>query len=1082
MRALALLLLSVNLSWIHLAGADDLEAYLYKGAAASAYIQVVMDTGDAGKDRVLCTYGSDCGPPFMTAAAHQHLGDMYRSGETVTAPGVFKAVLAAVLEDTLLDRLQLALLISNHQNNAVENSGPAVGGGTVLRGYRRLEAQRDTFVATLKAVPAVTSASSHTLQPVETYFEWLRYIRGGSVALGQNTRGNFGSQEPVPDYDQAVVTAGKYHTPLSGAQACPQLYSMLFTLGSPGADADLDAEVAAELDLAQGSAFEEFLSHLHSGSTDLLPQVETVVPLQKTWVVTSRDRAGNAAEYAAAGGTSLLYVNEPVALQASLTRALIDIAAVPGSSLDAAVGQDVFQHGGVLDTLLVPFFLPQAGANWPGNVKKLRLKSAGGSDPGDSSGAFEQVTDARDSPAFELSGDGKGRLRFDALTFWTDIATLPQGNGNIVDNADGPFVTRGGAGQKLDGFAPYTRAPQESVQYFIGDTNSDLPVDGFGPRQLFYESVDGLELAPFDANTVTTEALRPLLDAEGSLSDDALVDLIRWARGQDTDSGRPTARGWMMGPVMHSRPLALNYGATSGYSRENPNIRVLFGSGDGLFHILENTDSAGRESGREVFGFYPRESLPAIRWRHADRGTALPRYYGVDGTPVVLRVDRNADGTLDADAGDEAYVYFGLRRGGSSYYALDVSDPDALPSLLWKITRTVGGDFDELGLTFSTPVVGKVNYSGVPVDVLVFAGGYDGGWNEDFTARRGKDLAAEDDTVGNAIYIVNARSGELIWKAARGDTGVSSNTRYLHAGLVDSIPSSVAVLQTPNGIIHRLYAGDSGGAVWRVDVPPNPGSDVAHRQAHWFISKLADLGSDAAESGGSERDDRRFFHAPDLVQSYDAIGLFDGVLLQSGNRANPNETLVENALFYIKDREISSGSPLVRAENEVDNPSGRIGIEDLVDQSDCVVGSEEVVGENSITCAERIAQSGWQLRFGQPGEKGLSSPLTDGGRVFVSTFTPGDTRSCFNRRGMGRLYILRLSNATAVANRVRHYELGEGIPAGAQAVGNTIFLPGGGIDLYDLDDDGARDTVQFLPSEARTVYRTYWREPGMDPL
>ena len=29
-----------------------------------------------------------------------------------------------------------------------------------------------------------------------------------------------------------------------------------------------------------------------------------------------------------------------------------------------------------------------------------------------------------------------------------------------------------------------------------------------------------------------------------------------------------------------------------------------------------------------------------------------------------------------------------------------------------------GGDFDELGLTFSTPLVGKVNHSGVPVDVL----------------------------------------------------------------------------------------------------------------------------------------------------------------------------------------------------------------------------------------------------------------------------------------------------------------------------------------------------------------------------
>ncbi len=307
------------------------------------------------------------------------------------------------------------------------------------------------------------------------------------------------------------------------------------------------------------------------------------------------------------------------------------------------------------------------------------------------------------------------------------------------------------------------------------------------------------------------------------MTDEALLNLLRWARGQDTDNGKSSARGWIMGDVLHSRPVALNYGATPGYSKVNPNIRVLFGSGEGMFHILQNTDTSGSESGREVFGFYPRELLANIRWRHEETTTALPRHYGVDGAPAVLKVDKNGDGTLDYRSGDEAYVYVGLRRGGSSYFALDISNPDAVPRLLWKITPAAGGAFDELGLTFSTPVVGKVNYSGVPVDVLIFAGGYNGGWNDGYTARRGKDLDADDDAVGNAIYIVNARTGELIWKAVRGVTGVSSNTHYAHAGLVDSIPSTVAALVTPAGIIHRLYVGDSGGAVWRVDLPESRG-------------------------------------------------------------------------------------------------------------------------------------------------------------------------------------------------------------------------------------------------------------------
>ncbi len=91
-------------------------------------------------------------------------------------------------------------------------------------------------------------------------------------------------------------------------------------------------------------------------------------------------------------------------------------------------------------------------------------------------------------PAFELTGDNRGQLRFDALTFWTDIATLPPGDGKIIpDGADGRIVTRGGAGQKIDGFVNYSTDQGEVAQYFIGDTNADTPVNGYLPRQLFYE-------------------------------------------------------------------------------------------------------------------------------------------------------------------------------------------------------------------------------------------------------------------------------------------------------------------------------------------------------------------------------------------------------------------------------------------------------------------------------------------------------------------------------------------------------------------------------------------------------------------
>ena len=79
----------------------------------------------------------------------------------------------------------------------------------------------------------------------------------------------------------------------------------------------------------------------------------------------------------------------------------------------------------------------------------------------------------------------------------------------------------------------------------------------------------------------------------------------------------------------------------------------------------------------------------------------------------------------------------------------------------------------------------------------------------------------------------------------------------------------------------------------------------------------------------------------------------DGLLIESGDRAHPNETSVDNYLFYIKDREVVSGSDAVRAENSSGNPPGRYQFDDLADQSGCVTGAEVVsVGDQSINCSD----------------------------------------------------------------------------------------------------------------------------------
>ncbi len=62
------------------------------------------------------------------------------------------------------------------------------------------------------------------------------------------------------------------------------------------------------------------------------------------------------------------------------------------------------------------------------------------------------------------------------------------------------------------------------------------------------------------------------------------------------------------------------------------------------------------------------------------------RDYGLDGSMEVARIDRNNDGAIDYDDGDRVYLYFGMRRGGYHYYAVDVTTRTS-PKLMWRIGR-----------------------------------------------------------------------------------------------------------------------------------------------------------------------------------------------------------------------------------------------------------------------------------------------------------------------------------------------------------------------------------------------------------
>src|SRR5207302_4300883 len=96
--------------------------------------------------------------------------------------------------------------------------------------------------------------------------------------------------------------------------------------------------------------------------------------------------------------------------------------------------------------------------------------------------------------------------------------------------------------------------------------------------------------------------------------------------------------------------------------------------------------------------------------------------------------------------------------------------------------------------------------------VLLFAGGYD--TNQD------NAIPAGTDSTGNAIYMVDPLTGSRIWWA-----GSDSHADLVLAQMKYSIPSDLMIEDTNgDGLIDRIYVGDMGGQLWRIDLSTQLGA------------------------------------------------------------------------------------------------------------------------------------------------------------------------------------------------------------------------------------------------------------------
>jgi len=795
-------------------------------------------------------------------------------------------------------------------------------------------------------------------------------------------------------------------------------------------------------------------------------------------------KAGHGKYYDAADGLSLA---------TSLQNAFREIQLTTSSFAAPSLSVNAFNKLFNRDEIYFALFKPSSTVAWDGNIKKLRLCNT--QDTIDYKCSFGDIIDANNVPAIDSANL---RIKDTSVSFWNSVA-------------DGGTVTAGGAGLSMQTQTP----PSRNLYTYTGDY-STLSTS----NNVF--KVLGSPSAFDSTNKLYTEAVanKLLLDKTGvvQLSATATTDIqaiIDWMIGYATAPGVVTTTPrWPVGDPLHSRPVALTLGMESN-DPNKPIIKLVFSTNDGQIHIINDND------GREDWAFIPKEVLGEQYKLMQDADGA--HSYGADGSPSFWVVDNNQDGVIDPSAGDLAYMFIGMRRGGSNIYAFDLmtghtapitsKSTKLTPTLKWVIEGGITTGFQRLGQTWSTPQIRnirtKCNGTGcaagdsTSTPVLIFTGGYDLNQDTaDFTQTPSSSpFGDETSGKGNAIYIVDPTNGSLIWWASS-DTSAS----LVLSEMIYAIPSDPALFDTNgDGAVDRIFVGDMGGLVWRIDLGDqitagsNGGSKGYVFADTVCLRNPSTNARDCTDTNITHSYDwRKLFYPPDIAQVRDSVFStipdYDVVVIATGNRADPvdkhtikaNKEAVHNVIVAMRDYNIATGpyagtSPPIAIDqqdimdltnNQLQDPLGTNYAADKLTLRGKKGWSVAMKEATAVVVAPSSTATNWV------GEKGLAKPVIFDNTIYVTTYTPANNTTasitCAATEGLGKIYALNLYDATATVDLNgdgtvdRSKNVGGGIPS--ELV--TVIREGGVTGLVGTSGGAANPNIgEELPRG-----KTYWYE------
>ena len=490
------------------------------------------------------------------------------------------------------------------------------------------------------------------------------------------------------------------------------------------------------------------------------------------------------------------------------------------------------------------------------------------------------------------------------------------------------------------------------------------------------ETITTMPAAPNTRNMYTyIDGNSTLLSTD---DDNLLINVSEDLMGNPGTAVRDSALAWLsnapMGDPLHSKPVVVNYGVDQ---------RVVFVmTNQGFLHAFDASTPVAADSdtsgGEELFAFMPQElipNIPALATPSANMGEHI---YGLDGGITKWHTDKNNNGKVDAADGDSLLLVFGMRRGGASYYALDVTDPDN-PEFKWQIDPSKP-KFENMAQSWSTPSLINVNRGGTETRVIMFGGGYD--------ADTLDGTIKPTPATGNAVYMAD-ENGEHVWSVSSVDDG---QMKY-------SIPSDLTVIDADtDGVADRVYFGDLGGQMWRVDF------DDVSSSADTNINLFASVST-------GKKDHQPIHYKPSVSLNRENGELFMAVAFGTGDRTDPLNADSQNAFYMIRDKNYKMGPP-------DDYPDTTVVQAEIADLTENLIGSADEDTRDDAK-AELAVKSGWKVNLNKS-EKSLSEVTTFEGKFLATTFEPNSAPTesgvpdpC-SFSSVGRLYIMDILDARPI--------------------------------------------------------------------